>query len=98
MQIDPDRFWPLNSLPNRLPKNARGRRIHVATCFRWASHGLSGRKLKTIRIGGQIFCCDAWLADFLAAPRDSELSPSAPSESRSAAVDAAEQELSRMGL
>ncbi len=67
MHIDPDKFWLLNSAPKRLPKKRNGKPPHIATIFRWASHGLSGRKLKTIRIGGQIYCCDEWLADFIAA-------------------------------
>jgi hypothetical protein len=35
-----------------LPRRRGGRRVNVATLYRWASHGCRGVRLETIQIGG----------------------------------------------
>jgi hypothetical protein len=35
-----------------LPRRRGGKRVNVATLYRWASHGCRGVKLETIQIGG----------------------------------------------
>jgi len=37
-----------------LPRRRRGRRPAVATLYRWASHGLRGRRLETLQVGGTL--------------------------------------------
>ena len=43
--------------------------VHVTTVWRWATDGVSGRKLPTIRVGGQRFVMRADLDTFLAEGR-----------------------------
>jgi len=35
-----------------LPRRRRGRKVHVATLYRWATHGLHGVRLETVQCGG----------------------------------------------
>ena len=35
-----------------LPRRRGGRRVHVATLYRWAKHGLRGVVLQTLQVGG----------------------------------------------
>lgn len=36
----------------KLPRRRAGKKPHVATLYRWASHGLKGIRLETIQVGG----------------------------------------------
>ena len=38
----------------QLPLRRGGRRVHVATLYRWASAGLRGVRLETLRVGGTL--------------------------------------------
>ncbi len=51
--FDPD-IITLTEAAKRLPKLRTGRRVHPSTLWRWASRGLRGRKLETIRLGGRM--------------------------------------------
>jgi len=65
--IDPlkDELIPLQQVPDLLPKE-NGRKKHIRTIFRWVHHGLQGRKLRTVRIGGRHYTtADALNAFFL---------------------------------
>ena len=57
---------PLEDVPARLPAR-RGRRHHRSTPFRWASKGLHGVVLRTVRIGGTLATTETWLLAFFAA-------------------------------
>ncbi len=37
-----------------LPRRREGKRPHVATLYRWASHGIHGVRLETLRVGGTL--------------------------------------------
>lgn len=49
--LDPD-ILSLADAAKRLPR-FNGRRVHVSTIWRWASHGLRGIRLETTRLGGR---------------------------------------------
>ena len=38
-----------------LPRGRSGKRVHVATLYRWSQRGIKGVKLETIRIGGTTY-------------------------------------------
>lgn len=44
----------LSDLPNFLPRHRRGRRIHVASIYRWAKSGLRGIRLRSFLAGGRL--------------------------------------------
>ncbi|MEX1229639.1 MAG: DUF1580 domain-containing protein [Planctomycetaceae bacterium] len=53
---------PLTRAPDFIPG-----RPNISTCWRWATHGVRGVKLKTVIIGGRRFVTMQSLEDFLAA-------------------------------
>lgn len=42
----------IGSLPDELPKHRTGRKIHIATCYRWVTHGIRGICLESVMVGG----------------------------------------------
>lgn len=48
------RLVALADVPDHLPAK-RGRKVHLATVHRWATRGVSGIRLETLRIGGAKF-------------------------------------------
>lgn len=57
MNVDEERISPI-LLAKRL-------RVHVATVWRWILHGVRGRKLRSITVGGRRFILRSDLEDFL---------------------------------
>ena len=53
--IDLTRERPLSIVEavKHLPRQNSGKRVHVATVYRWIAHGISGVKLEAVRIGGR---------------------------------------------
>jgi hypothetical protein len=37
-----------------LPRRRGGRKVHIATLYRWADPGLRGVRLETLRVGGTL--------------------------------------------
>ena len=57
---------PLAEYSERLPSGRKGKRLHRATLFRWASQGVRGGVvLETRRLGGCRYTCDKWGAEFM---------------------------------
>ena len=52
VDISCERLIPLTEVSRRLPRRRRGKRIHVATIYRWAQKGLRGIRLEAIQVGG----------------------------------------------
>lgn len=57
---------PLAGLPKFLPHRG-GKPAHVSKGFRWAAKGVRGIRLRTIRAGGTLCTCRAWLLEFFQA-------------------------------
>lgn len=49
-----------------LPRRRGGKRLNVATVFRWAQRGLKGVKLKTVSAGGAKCTTETDIRDFFA--------------------------------
>jgi hypothetical protein len=43
---------PLSELPNHIPPR-NGRKVSIATCYRWSITGVRGVRLETAQVGGQ---------------------------------------------
>jgi hypothetical protein len=52
---------PVHALPDLMPSSRRGKKLALATIYRWILKG----KLKSVRIGGGRFVTPAWLAEFI---------------------------------
>lgn len=46
---------PLRHVADLLPRSAAGKAVHPNTLRRWASTGLNGVQLETVRVGGRIY-------------------------------------------
>ena len=54
MPIDPflEQTFPFAQAARRLPALRNDRPVHPATLWRWASHGVRGVRLETVKVGG----------------------------------------------
>jgi len=60
----------LCDVPHRvrwLPQRRNGKKLSISTVFRWATRGVQGRKLQTVRFGGAMCTCESWLWEFASA-------------------------------
>ena len=48
-----------------LPRRSGGRTLHVSTLYRWATRGVAGRKLRTVKAGRTRCTSETWLREFL---------------------------------
>ncbi len=55
---------PLREAPKRIPPRPSGKRIHISACYRWASRGVGGVVLETVKIGGTRYTSDEALQRF----------------------------------
>ena len=74
--IDPEieSLIPLSSVPTLkcLPLRRGGKKLALSTLWRWSTSGLRGRRLETVKVGGQRCTTLAALKRFIAleSPRD----------------------------
>ena len=56
IEIAKEKVFPLSIVPRlrNLPRRRQRRKLHVATCYRWAKQGVRGVRLETIRVGGTL--------------------------------------------
>jgi len=55
----------LREVPKLLPKNRKGKRVHISTVHRWASRGVQGGvRLPTVKIGGATYTSLRALQEF----------------------------------
>jgi hypothetical protein len=84
-----------------LPRRG-GRKIHVATVRRWASKGLRGHKLETVRCGAGLYTSGPALARFYERLTDSSGRDEPPvirtPTARARAISQADAELARLGV
>lgn len=62
------KFIPLHELPRLIPSSRRGKRLALATIYRWAASG----RLKTSKIGGGRYVSHDDLLEFLHGPTSAE--------------------------
>ena len=81
-----------------LPRGRRGKKTHVSTLWRWASCGLRGVRLETIRKGGMIYTSREALRRFFARLSGHEVPSPEPPPSRQAELGRMRKRLERAGL
>jgi hypothetical protein len=102
---------PLRQLAAQLRSRILGKRIHVATLYRWTDRGLRGQRLRYVQVGNTRCSTVAWVHEFFAALADKchgdAPAPTTPSAAplatrtraaRRKAIEAADRELERMGI
>jgi len=91
---------PLTQVPKVirwLPRRRRGRKLNIATVFRWAQRGLRGVRLETISIGGTKCTSEEALKRFFARLSSFGASPESPRQ-RELEIEVAEQVLKTAGF
>ena len=51
IDLNNDQLIPIADVPNYLPRR-RGKKTHYQTVYRWATKGVRGSRLVTIKVGG----------------------------------------------
>lgn len=54
IDLEKERVVSLTTAAAYLPRRRAGKRPHMATLYRWASRGIQGIHLETIRVGGTL--------------------------------------------
>src|SRR4051794_8032975 len=74
-----DDLIPLRDVPALLPRGRGGKRVHIATLYRWTDRGCRGVRLRHVQCGATRATTRQWLADFLAALTAAGSAPPVPS-------------------
>lgn len=88
----------LRELPKLLPKRPNGKRVHLATIYRWIQRGVRGVRLRATKIGGSTFIEQRNLDDFidkLSEPKESAISPITP-KARTRAAERASKHVAEL--
>jgi hypothetical protein len=86
---------PFAEAARRLPRLRAGRPVSPATLWRWASRGLRGVRLETVRVGGTTCTSVEALRRFFARLGGGEAAPAAAPTAR---ADRAAKELESLGI
>ena len=82
------------------PRHIAGR-PHIATVWRWRTHGVKGIRLESYVVGGRVFTTRKAIERFIertTAARNGQPAEQAPSRKRQAAIERAEAELDAAGI
>ena len=55
IDVQNEQLVPIRELPNRLPRRASGRKVHISACYRWIRQGVRGVRLEAVKIGGTTY-------------------------------------------
>lgn len=55
IEIQNETLLTLRDAARRIPSTRQGRGLHIGTVYRWASRGIRGIKLESVRLGGVLF-------------------------------------------
>jgi hypothetical protein len=98
IDLSTETTFPLGELPRHVPAR-NGRRMHLSTGFRWASRGIRGVRLETIRVGGllvtSVEALQRWCEQLTA--EDGDPAPHTSAQ-RERAAEAAEVQLDKIGI
>ena len=82
------------------PRHIAGR-PHIATVWRWRTHGIGGTRLESFTVGGRVFTSKEAITRFIertTAARNGQPADAKPSRKRQAAIERAERELDKAGI
>ena len=103
IDLTTETVFALTETPDNLPNVSRrgGRKLHKSAAFRWASPGLNGVRLETVRIGGSLCTSREALSRFFGrlsslGEADSALAPTTAARRRE--IARADRQLDAMGV
>jgi hypothetical protein len=95
---------PLNQVPRLpfVPRRRVGKKLNVATVFRWASTGIRGVRLEVVRFGGTLCTTKTALLDFFRSLASTKHGGPAPVprtfRQQQRASELADNELTKIGI
>jgi hypothetical protein len=104
MSIDlSEELIPLTQVPALpfVPRRRRGKKLNVATVFRWAQQGIAGTRLEIIRFGGTLCTNRSALLEFFRRLTPGSVTSSSPPRTpgqRRRASERAARELEKLGF
>jgi hypothetical protein len=100
VSIDPftEGTIPFSEAARRLPRMRNGRPVSPATLWRWASHGLRGVRLETVRVGGTTCTSLEALRRFFERIGSNVGDPPITAQPSTQRAEAAAAELNRIGI
>ena len=102
IEIRSEQLIPLQQLPSALPRNpTTGRKVHMATIWRWVQRGCRGVRLETVLVGGVRYTSEEALQRFVertTASADGTLPTSSTPSTRRRAHERACSELDGAGI
>jgi len=99
IDLEIENVMSLANAAKTLPRRRQGKKPHVSTLFRWASRGVRGVRLETIRVGGTICTSTEALQRFCNALTEPDWPPPGrTNRQRQAAIDRANRELDEAGI
>lgn len=93
-----DDLIPVAKLREMLPSRRPGRKLNYATIWRWAKHGVRGRKLEIVKIGGAVYVTPEALERFANGDGDTTAPARRSPARRDRDVKAAEARLRAKGV
>ena len=97
IDLQQENILSMSEAAKRMPRIRSGRRVHIATLYRWATSGVSGVKLETLRVGGTLCTSMEAIQRFAERCTDPSAKPST-SASRRREIRKAERELTAEGI
>tara|TARA_R110002111_G_scaffold55414_3_gene95291 strand:- start:945 stop:1280 length:336 start_codon:yes stop_codon:yes gene_type:complete len=79
-----------------LPRRKGNKAMHKSTLNRWATNGINGKKLRTVKFGGARCTTVAWLYDFIVDDQAVALPTPAPRTHRQRRAIRAEREVKKI--
>lgn len=97
IDITTESLIAVGEVPRHLPVRSTGRRVHIATVYRWIQRGVRGVRLASIRIGGTTYTSLEAVQRFsqqLSTPKHDRSCPQVPiPAARQRQIDQATREL-----
>ena len=99
-----DELLTLKAVAKMLPSGRAGKRVHFSTVFRWATNGVRGVKLETVKVGHTRYTTREALNDFAERLSCADAQPQAippgwrTPRQRALALRRAEEALDRAGI
>lgn len=103
IRLESEQLIPLKDVPllDILPVRRAGKRLSLCTLYRWANQGLRGRRLETLKIGGQRCTSIPALQRFFhecAGVKASDTPTQAPQSTKVLTPKAVEEALDKLGI
>ncbi len=72
IDITEESLIPLSEVAAYVPSSRPGKRLNVATVWRWATAGVGGHRLETVKVGGSTYTSVEAVKRFVQQPRRRE--------------------------